>query len=344
MAGTNRSTRANVKRDALAAEAGRFNFYQLVELLVRESENNSFSFSSRQQEERVHLLASASIGFPPRDVISLEQVNPTQWRLTTSFLGLHGSQSPLPGYYLDSLAWEEAQQSNRLTDFLNLFNHRLLTLLHRIWRKYRYYICFEDEGRDAFSERMFALVGLGSTSVRQQLQINHSKMLAYAGLLASPGRSADVICGLIEHCFQLDDVTLRGWQLRQVNIAPEQQNRLGSLQRFTSKRATQKSLLGENFSIGARVPDRSGKFQLQINGLTRQRFLDFLPNGESYLPLVMFVSFILRDQFAWDLRLGIAPEQVGGLTLGTEQNALLGWTSFLGQPDERPDVTICVRE
>lgn len=344
MAGADRSTRIDLMREKLAAGAGRYNFYQLVELLSQGKAGQIPTFASRVEEERIHFLSSASIAFPARDVISLEQTDRSQWQLTTSFMGLHGSQSPLPGYYLDNLAWEEAQQDNHLTDFLNLFNHRLLTLLHRVWRKYRYYICFENEGQDAFSQRMFSLVGLGSSDVRDQLQINHTKMLAYAGLLASPGRSPDVICGLIAHCFELDDVTLHGWQLRYVAIPPQQQNRLGGMQRFSGKRTVRKSLLGENFSIGARVPDRSGKFLLHINGLTRQRFLDFLPNGDSYLPLVMFMSFILRDQFAWDLRLGIAPEQVGGMTLGREQSSLLGWTCFLGRPDERPEVTICVRE
>ncbi|MBW7982473.1 type VI secretion system baseplate subunit TssG [Enterobacillus tribolii] len=344
MAGADRSARVDLAREKLAAGAGRYNFYQLVELLSRNDGESAPAFAANAEKEAIHFLSAASIAFPPRDVISLEQKGNTQWQLTASFMGLHGSQSPLPGYYLDSLAWEEAQQSGRLTDFLNVFNHRLLTLLHRIWRKYRYYICFENEGQDAFSQRMFSLVGLGSADVREQLQINHSKMLAYAGLLASPGRSPDVICGLIAHCFELDDVTLHGWQLRHVNITPEQQNRLGGVRRFSGKRTAGRSLLGENFSIGARVPDRSGKFLLHINGLSRQRFLDFLPNGDSYLPLVMFMSFILRDQFAWDLRLGIAQQQVGGMTLGVKQNALLGWTCFLGQPDERPEVTICVRE
>ncbi len=59
-----------------------------------------------------------------------------------------------------------------------------------------------------------------------------------------------------------------------------------------------RSILGVNFTLGARVPDRSGKFLLQIGGLSRERYLSFLPDGENHLPLTMFLSFILRDQFA----------------------------------------------
>lgn len=73
--------------------------------------------------------------------------------------------------------------------FLDFFHHRLLTLLHRIWRKYRYHVRFQDNGEDGFSRLMFALVGLGNEAVCQSLPVNRAKMLSYAGMLASPSRS-----------------------------------------------------------------------------------------------------------------------------------------------------------
>lgn len=350
MAGTDGSTCIDVK-DAEGApveqvlDVSRYNFFQLVELLNQMAVAwQNPTGSPRPADEAIRFKSTASLAFPTRDIIALETSERGQFELEVSFLGLHGSQSPLPGYYLDSLAWEDAQNENRLTDFLNVFNHRLLTLLHHIWRKYRYYICFDGKGDDAFSQRMFSLVGLGSEVVRNKLQINHGKMLAYAGLLASPGRAPEVICSLVSHCFNLADVTLHSWQLRKVSIPPEQQNRLGSRVKVRGKLYREKSVLGGNFSLGAQVPDRSGKFLLSINKLTREQFLSFLPNGANYAPLVMFVAFIMRDQFAWDLRLGLAEQQVGGMVLGTEQNNLLGWTSFLGQPERKPHVTISVME
>lgn len=350
MAGTDRSTCIDVSSHGGASEesvldVSRYNFYQLVELLNQMAVacQNS-SGTPKPADEAIRFKSTASLAFPTRDVIALETSERGQFELEVSFLGLHGSQSPLPGYYLDALAWEDAQNENRLTDFLNVFNHRLLTLLHQTWRKYRYYICFESEGNDVFSQRMFALVGLGSEVVRKKLQINHGKMLAYAGLLASPGRAPEVICSLVSHCFNLTDVELHNWQLRKVTIPPEQQNRLGTKVKVYGKKYQEKSVLGSNFSIGSLVADRSGKFLLCINDLTREQFLSFLPNGANYAPLVMFVAFIMRDQFAWDLRLGLAERQVGGMILGAEQNNQLGWTSFLGDPEQKPHVTICVME
>lgn len=350
MAGTDRSTCVDVS-DADGAprepalDVSRYNFYQLVELLNQMAVAWQKSPGSPQPaDEAIRFKSTASLAFPTRDVIALETSARGQFELEVSFLGLHGSQSPLPGYYLDSLAWEDAQNENRLTDFLNVFNHRLLTLLHQIWRKYRYYICFDEGGNDQVSQRMFALVGLNNDEIRKKLRIHHGKMLAYAGLLASPGRAPEVICSLVAHCFNLADVRLESWQMRKVSIAPDQQNRLGSRVKVSGQKYQGKSVLGVNFSLGAQVADRSGKYLLSINQLTREQFLTFLPNGSNYDSLVMFVAFVMRDQFAWDLRLGLAEEQVGGMILGAEQNNLLGWTSFLGLPEQQPQVTISVME
>ena len=332
MAGTDWSALHDVIE---ADEAPRFNFFQLVELISRlEQVDQEGGLDYLPAEERIRFKATASLGFPTSDVLGVSRDREGRHQLEVAFLGLHGSQSPMPGYYLDDLAWEYAQGEPKLGLFLDFFHHRLLTLLHRVWRKYRYHVRFQDEGEDGFSRLMFALVGLGNQVVRQSLPVNRAKMLSYAGMLASPSRSPEVVAGLVSHCFDLEQVEVQAWQPRKVPIHPDQQNRLGSAN----------STLGGDLVIGARVNDCAGKFLLRLNDLGFEQFLSFLPNGEHFQPLVRFVSFILRDQLAWDLRLGFGPEQARGLCLGEEQSGRLGWSSFLGQPPSDPFVTICVQE
>lgn len=284
--------------------------------------------------EGLRFKSTASLGFHNNDIVSIHRDEEGRYHLEVAFLGLHGSQSPMPGYYLDDLAWEYSQQEPRLGLFLDFFHHRLLTLLHRIWRKYRYYVRFQDDGEDGFSQRMFALVGLGNDVVRESLPVNRAKMLSYAGMLASPSRSPEVVAGLVMHCFDLASVDVEVWQERKVAICKEQQNRLSRCN----------MRLGDNFIIGDKVSDCAGKFLLRINKLDFQSFLRFLPNGDQYEPLVRFVSFILRDQLAWDLQLGFEVGQAAGIRLGDDKYACLGWSSFLGNPPEEPRVTICVQE
>lgn len=74
-------------------------------------------------------------------------------------------------------------------------------------------------------------------------------MLAYAGLLASPSRSSDVISSLISHCFDLENVKVIGWETRRVPIPESQQNKLGTISHQSGQKSRPRMLLGENFSL-----------------------------------------------------------------------------------------------
>lgn len=349
MAGKNRPTCSDVAtRPAFSAEVRNSNFYNLMESLYRQygAPDQEISLRTEPAQEVIRFCSDAGIDFPGCDLTHLSRNDAGQFILTTRFLGFSGSQSPLPGYYLDKMARENAQDEDGLKEFLDLFSHRWTQFAYHIWRKYRYYICFRNGGTDHFSQRMYALVGLGNNSMRDKLAINHSKMLAYAGVLATPGRAPEVICNLVSHCFDLPDVSVEGWQLRKVPIAPSRQNRLGvrNIKSKTSSHIPGKSVLGVNFTIGANVPDRGGKFLLQIGGLSLERYLSFLAGGANHQPLKMFIAFILRDQFAWDLKLCLAPQQAHGMRLGDRNSSCLGRTSFIGRPKVPPAITISMRK
>lgn len=316
-------------------DISRYTFYQLVELLNRiKNVDVETGQDLHPGQERLLFKSTASLGFHTSDVVGISQDAEGRHLLEVAFIGLHGSQSPMPGYYLDDLAWEYVQQEPRLGLFLDFFHHRLLTLLHRIWRKYRYHVRFQDNGEDGFSRLMFSLLGLGNDALRDNLPVNRAKMLSYAGLLASPSRSPEVVAGLVKHCFDLENVEVDVWQQRKVVICLEQQNRLSLANMH----------LGNDFVIGEKVNDCAGKFLLKINDLEFSEFLRFLPSGERFDPLVRFISFIMRDQLAWDLQLGFGEAQASGIRLGDNKNACLGWCSFLGEPPSEPRVTICVQE
>lgn len=155
-----------------------------------------------------------------------------------------------------------------------------------------------------------------------------------------------MVCNLVSHCFDLSDVSIESWQLRKVAIDPAQQNRLGvrNSKRKTAGYVPGRSVIGVNFTLGARVPDRSGKFLLRLGNLSMARYLSFLPEGENHQALTMFISFLLRDQFAWDLRLDLAPDQAKGMRLGDRSRSCIGRTAFIGQPKMPPSVTLHIRD
>ena len=301
--------------------ARRYEFFQLVELLHRHHNDDleQRHGGSVPAFQRVNYKASASLGFPGSDVLDLAINERGQYEMKVSFLGLQGAQSPLPSYYLEALAHESAHQEGSAGDFLDFFNHRLLTLMHRSWRKYRHYVRYQDDAQDGFSAAVFALVGLADSNLRGETPINWSKMLAYAGLLAGRSRSPDVVSGIVSHCFDLAQVEIEEWILRWVDIPLDQRSRTG-LSGMT---------LGEDMVAGERVADVKGKFALCLRGLSLARFRDFLPDGEEHQPLKTLVNFVLREPLAYDLEIELLESEVKPMRLGDAGSCQLGWTTFV---------------
>lgn len=222
-----------------------------------------------------------------------------------------------------------------LNVIFRLFNNRLIALFYRAWRKYRYYIRFQDDAIDKFSSQVFALVGLGNEDIRGDTPINWCKMLPYAGMLAGRSRSPQAVAGIIAHCFDLEDVSIRQWEFRHVEIPQSQQCVLGK----------SNVKLGEDTLLGSKVGDISGKFVLCIKGLSLMRFQDFLPSGKEFMPLCKVMEVILREQMAFDFELTLKTDDIPLLRLGEEQGGQLGWSSFLGQAAiEQQQVLIQIRQ
>lgn len=316
--------------------ARRYSFFQLVDLIHRHhGDDLERGHHGWLPQERIRFSASAGLGFPGSDVVSALSPDHEHapYQLEVSFLGLHGAQSPLPGYYLEDLAWEAGQNLGVRRHFLDFFNHRLVTLFHRAWRKYRYYVRFQPGASDGFSERIFALAGLGDDRLREATPVNWSRMLAYAGLMAGRSRSPEVVSGIVAHCFDLEDVSIEQWVLRKVEIAVDQQTRLGQAN----------ACLGQDTLIGASIRDRSGKFVLRLRNLSRQRFADFLPIGRDHQRLIKLVEFTTREQLAYDLELEMRPRDIRSMQLGADVR--LGWNSFVtpARARQRPAVRIQIR-
>lgn len=307
-----------------------YNFYQLVELLQKLNEINPES-EDWERQCRLVFSGNPSLGFSPSDVNQLTIRDDDKQVLLTNFFGLSGAQSPLPGFILEQLATEGDDGFKQ--PFLDFFNNRLINLVYRVWRKYRYYVRFQPGAQDQFSVQLFALVGLTDQDLRGETPINWCKMLAYSGTLAGRSRSPQIVAGIIAHCFDLKDVSIRQWVKRTVPIDQNQQFSLGG----------GNSTLGLDTVIGSTVVDCSSKFTVCLSGLSRHRFNDFLPSGKEYEPLCKLVEFIMREQMAYDLELTIEESEAPTFCLDAQHGIELGWTSFLGG-SEAKQVLIQVRQ
>ncbi|MDZ3992500.1 type VI secretion system baseplate subunit TssG [Pseudomonas sp. Teo4] len=313
--------------DTLLAEAHQHGFFPLLERLHGlHGDDLEPRWPNDATRLRLRLASDPSLAFPVADVLNAERfASPTgseailRYRVCTTFLGLHGTDSPLPNYYLEQLAYEHAQGIGLRPAFFDFFNHYLLSLLHRIWRKYRYYIRFQTLAEDQFSRYVFALLGLNNEQLRGETALPWSRLLSFAGVIASRSRAPGTVAGIIAHCFDLGSVQIREFERRSVPLARRQRFCLGRCN----------GQLGTDFVLGERTFTRSSKFTILISDLELSQLQTLLPCGVNFSRLRALIDFLLRDGLAYDLELRLKPHALTPLCLQRTQGAQLGWTSFI---------------
>ncbi len=276
--------------------------------------------------------ANPGLGFPGHDIDRVEffiEHDQLRARLRLNVLGLCGAGSPLPAFYSEQ-ACADGVTGHTTRDFLNIFHHRLQRLMLPIWRKYRYRACFRAGAGDAFSEHMFALIGLSGRQIRSAAQLDCKRLLPYLGLLSLRAHSAALIEKVLRYYFKHDRLFIEQAVLRTVGVPDSQSNRLG----------VANSVLGNDQVLGSRVADRSGKFRVHLQDLGWKRFHEFLPTGADYAPLCSLVRLTVREPLAYDLRLVMTREEIKPLHIGERNVCRLGWTSWLAH--ERADGVVMV--
>ena len=309
-----------------------YSLFQAVLLALDTVREACPDLSEEQLYDQLEFQANPSLGFPGSDVDRVQffsEDGKLRARMRLNLLGLSGAGSPLPVFYAEQ-SLGDGDDANTTRMFLDLINHRLHRLMTPIWRKYRYRASFQKGAVDPFSQRLFALVGLGGDKIRLAKEINWKRLLPYLGLLSLRAHSAALIEAVLRYYFKHADVDIEQCVPRVVDILKDQQNSLGQ----------KNSHLNHNLVLGERVRDRSGKFRVHIRELDWQRFHEFLPIGTGYQPLCALVRFSLRDPLDYDIRLALRHEEIHELRLCAQSACRLGWTSWLGRETADGIVTL----
>jgi type VI secretion system protein ImpH len=316
----------------LAGVIREYSLFQAVLQVIKRLRDAHPTLDEDVLYDQLEFQANPGLGFPGHDIDRVEffvEHGQLRARLRLNVLGLCGAGSPLPAFYGEQ-AFVDGDGGRTTRDFLDLFHHRLQRLMLPIWRKYRYRVCFQDGARDAFSDQLFALIGLRGRQIRSATPLDCKRLLPYLGLLGLRAHSAALIETVLRYYFRHNRLFIEQWVERSVLITGPQRNRLGIAN----------SLLGQDQVLGSRVADRSGKFRVHVKGLDWQRFHAFLPTGTDYPLLCSLVRLTARDPLEYDLRLVLARDEIRPLHLGERNVCRLGWTSWLAH--ERADGVVIV--
>lgn len=266
--------------------------------------------------ERVRFRANPSLGYPAGDVARLDwDEDHRRLDVVVNFLGVYGPSSPLPPFYTEEVI-DDAGDGGVLGTFLDLFNHRLVSLLVRIHKNQRHYLRYTSDASDPISLAVASLMGLlpkGAAGRRVSL-------MPYAGLLTCYSLSASIIATVISQCINLP-VRIEEFVSRTITIPLNSRSRLGA----------NPPELGTDFIVGSEVEDFRGKFRVVIGPLDREEFYSILPDQPLFASVLQLIELALRDPLAFDISLTLKEGTPPAFLLGESR---LGWDIWLSPTSE----------
>lgn len=321
--------------ELLFEEGYRFDFFQAVRLLERLlPDRPPIGRDAEPHREVVRFHSRLSLSFPPSAIheIAREGDGTGQVRMTVAFMGLTGPSGVLPHQYTELLIERARRKDSTLREFLDLFNHRMISLFHRAWEKYRFPIAYERGEEDRFSQYLFDLMGMGTGGLRGRLEIADERLLFYVGLLAQRPPSAHALERLLQDYFGVP-AEVSQFEGQWIELSEEDQSSLGA--------SGKNHELGVSTVAGRRIWDQQAKFRVKVGPLTFRQFCDFLPDGATFRPLAQLIRFFVGQELDFDIQLILRAGEVPTCRLGKPGpgGQKLAWSTWLKTREFTRDAT-----
>jgi type VI secretion system protein ImpH len=365
MAATGGRTSASLS-EQLRRQSHRFDFFQAVRLLEREAgerlsqqtgrPRHSVGRDGSPREEVVRFHALPSHSFPASSISEVRdsadpagtggEVGPVE--MLVAFMGLTGPNGVLPPHYTSLLIERVRGKDFALRDFLDLFNHRAISLFYRAWEKYRFQIVYEraksaagEDAEDLLTDCLFCLLGLGleSGKMRGRMQFDDEAFLFYGGYFAHRPRSAVALESMLADYFGLP-LEIKQFVGQWLYLSEEDQSALPSPRRPRGLNTA----LGLNVVAGERVWGVESRFRIRFGPLGYREFCRFLPSGDALRPVCQMVRSYVGPEFDFDVQPVLRAEEVPWCRLGGEEDPppRLGWNTWIRSGALRQDVSDAV--
>jgi type VI secretion system protein ImpH len=325
--------------DWLFAEGHRFDFFQAVRLLEIIQTLNGERLASPGQsadptKEIVHFRSEVKLDFPSSDVAQVKRKQDLPQReqpkapaeMTVNFLGLAGCLGALDIPSTELVLQRASHNDKALGDFLDIFNHRLVSLLYRIRKHHRVGLGSATPGDDQFARYLYSLIGMGTPRLQGRMHIRDRALLYYAGILAQQPRSMAGLEPILADYFQVDVKTTQ-FVGQWCELEEDQWTTIGET-------GTNQRLGRDTCVLGTRVWDQHARFEIELGPLSLEDFESFLPTEWRFSVLCDLVRFYVKDEFEFNIRLVLKADEIPAVTLSTEP--ALSWMSWLGPRRDVP--------
>lgn len=324
--------------DRLQREPYRFEFFQAVRILERlRPESAPVGRDYDPAREVARFGATPALSFQAGEVSQVQdRGSGAPHELDVAFFGLFGPSGVLPDHYSSLLMQRSRDKDTSLRDFLDLFNHRLVSFFFRAWEKSRLSPSYErarlDGKEDLFTEMLEALVGLGTGKLRGQLQVDDRVLLHYGGHFSQQRPMAASLEAMLSEQFRMP-VEVVQFHGQWLSLAQGDRSRLAS----RTQPGGQFCQLGRDAMLGERRWDVESRFLLRLGPLSYKQFCRLTPNGDSLRPLCEMTRMYVGPQFDFDVQPLLQRSEVPPCQLSRQRQdgPCLGWNMWLPARDRQ---------
>jgi type VI secretion system protein ImpH len=309
----------------------RFGFFAAVRWLEnRWADLPRVGKSRRPGEDVVRFHQHVSLGFPPsalhgyREETEAEETRRDLW---VNFPGLLGPSGPMP-LCLTEYVYNRLHNHNdtTLAAFLDLFNHRMISLFYQAWARGQQTVSFDRREDDWYADYVGSFLGIGDRAFHSRDVLPDGLKLFYSGRLSGRTRNAEGLQALLEDFFG-QPVEIEQFIGQWIHLRPQDRSRLGG--------AASNSCLGVTTIVGSRFWECQHQFRIRIGPVSYAQYEALLPGGDGLGQLAAWTRFYVGDELGWEVQLVLDRREIPGVSLG--HRGRLGWSCWLHACPPRKD-------
>jgi type VI secretion system protein ImpH len=298
-----------------------FDFFQAVRRLeCAHSGRSRLGGSEHPREDPVRFCQDISMAFAPSAVSGHAPAGARHAaRMFVRFMGLLGPNGPMP-LPLTAYVYDRVHNhgDRALARFLDVFNHRMISLFYRAWAASQQAVSRDLPERRTFDRFAGSLFGAGMRSFRGADAVPDDAKLYYSGRLGCQTRHAEGLAALVGEYFGVP-AEVREFSGRWMPLPADCRTRLGL--------AGGNSVLGSTAVLGESIWECQQKFRLHLGPMNLADYERLLPCGSSFRRLADWVRNYSGYELAWEVSLVLRAAEVPGTRLG--QYGRLGWTTWI---------------
>ena len=280
----------------------------------------------------IRIQPELNLDYPQSDIADITKLDDDKYQITTTFFGLYGVSSPLPGFYTEELLDDEWDELENRKSFLDVIHNHLYPLLYQAWLKYKFPTNTVEFESKKYWEIIFSLIGLPADFRQNQAQYGY--LLRYAGILSQRVKSMQGLQTILTDYFQDITVEIQPCVKRVVPIVNKQRCILGR----------QNYQLGHTSCIGQQVDDRTGKFNILLGPVNKHQFNEMQFENKAVAFIESILSIYLVQPLEFNVILILSKDILQSTQLGQSNWSALGQSTWLFEKSNTTTVNQVIYE